>query len=535
MTSVAELVIEGLRAANITQLFCLPGVQNDDFFDALHDASDITPIVTRHEQGAAYMAMGAAQATGEPAAFCVVPGPGMLNAGAALTSAYWGFARVLGVIGQIQMDLMGEMRGALHELPDQTAILRQLTKHAVLIDDADTAAVEIQRAIDALVSDTPRPVTIEVPVDMWAVKTEGSIEEPTASTPTAPADQIQAAAAKIAAAQSPLIVVGSGAYEAGDQVVALAEVMNAPITTRRMGHGVVPTSHSRFVNLPTARELWADADLVVGVGTRLEFPLSHWGTTGLDVVQINIDEDELDRHRLGALGVHGDAATACRDITAVLVEAGHVGSDQTDRIEASRTKIADALQVLEPQHAFLGAIRAALPDDGVIVEDVTQLGFAAHLIYPHLAPRTFLSSGAAGTLGAGFAVAVGAQAALPDRNVLAICGDGGFMFTATELATAVQHNIPVTVLVSNDGAFGNVKRIQQLRFGNERTIVSDLTNPDFVAFAESFGAHAVRVETADQLEAGLLEAFAHPGPSLVELMVGQLPNPWPFLRMGEIR
>jgi acetolactate synthase-1/2/3 large subunit len=253
------------------------------------------------------------------------------------------------------------------------------------------------------------------------------------------------------------------------------------------------------------------------------------------VIQINVDEDELDRHRIGALGVHGNAATACREITALLVESGHTGIDQSARINASRAKITESLQVLEPQHAFLGAIRAALPDDGVIVEDVTQLGFAAHLIYPHLAPRTFLSSGAAGTLGAGFAVAVGAQAALPDRNVLAICGDGGFMFTATELATAVQHNIPVTVLVSNDGAFGNVKRIQQLRFGNERTIVSDLTNPDFVAFAESFGAHAVRVETADELEAGLREAFANPGPSLVELTVGQLPNPWPFLRMGEVR
>jgi len=535
MTSVAELVIEGLRAANITQLFCLPGVQNDDFFDALHDASDITPIVTRHEQGAAYMAMGAAQATGRPAAFCVVPGPGMLNASAGLTSAFWGFARVLGVIGQIQKELMGEMRGALHELPDQTAILRQLTKHAVLIDDADMAAIEIQRAIDALVSDTPRPVTIEVPVDIWAAKTEGAIEEPTVTLPIAPARQIKDAADKIAAARSPLIVVGSGAYDAGDQVSALAEVMNAPITTRRMGHGVVPTDHPRFVNLPTARELWADADLVIGVGTRLEFPLSHWGTTDLDVIQINVDEDELDRHRIGALGVHGNAATACREITALLVESGHTGIDQSARINASRAKITEALQVLEPQHAFLGAIRAALPDDGVIVEDVTQLGFAAHLIYPHLAPRTFLSSGAAGTLGAGFAVAVGAQAALPDRNVLAICGDGGFMFTATELATAVQHNIPVTVLVSNDGAFGNVKRIQQLRFGNERTIVSDLTNPDFVAFAESFGAHAVRVETADELEAGLREAFANPGPSLIELTVGQLPNPWPFLRMGEVR
>jgi acetolactate synthase-1/2/3 large subunit len=535
MTSVAELVIEALRASQITQLFCLPGVQNDEFFDALHDASDITPIVTRHEQGAAYMAMGAAQATGRPAAFCVVPGPGMLNASAAMTSAYWGCARVLAVIGQIHTSAMGQHRGALHELPDQTAILRQLTKHAVLIDNAETAAADIQAAVDAVFSDVPRPVSIEVPVDMWSQKTDIGITEPTVSMPQADAATINAAVHAIGQAVRPLIVVGSGAYEASDEVRHLADVMNAPVTTRRMGHGVVPTTSERFVSLPVARELWAEADLIVGIGTRLEFPLSHWGTTGINVVQINIDPDEIDRYGLGAIGVVGDAADVCRDLSAELVSSGHIGPDQSSTIATHRAKVDLAMQVLEPQAALLRAIRSALPDDGVIVEDVTQLGFAAHLLYPHLGPRTFLSSGPAGTLGAGFAVAIGAQAALPNQNVLAICGDGGFMFTATELATAVRYNIPVTVLVSNDGAFGNVKRIQTDRFGADRTIASDLTNPDFVAFAESFGAHAVRAETPDELEAALRESFAHDGPSLVELMVGPLPNPWPFLRMGEVR
>lgn len=535
MTSVAELIIEALRVSDIDTLFCLPGVQNDDFFDALHDAPDITPIVTRHEQGAAYMAMGAAQATGRPAAFCVVPGPGMLNAAGALTSAYWAGARVLAVIGQIPTSLMGAHRGTLHELPDQTAILRQLTKHSILIDNPETAGRDIQAAIDSLHSGVPRPVSIEVPVNVWAQKTEASISEPTVSVPTPEPKAIGAALDQMRRAERPLIFVGSGAYEAAGPVVALTEILGAAVTTRRMGHGVVPTSHPQFVTLPVARQLWADADLVIGVGTRLEFPLSHWGTTGVNVIQINIDETELDRYGIGTLGVCGDASAVCTELTQRLVEEGHTARDQADRISSARVEIEREMEVLAPQAAFLGAIRAALPDDGIIVEDVTQLGFASHLLYDHRKPRTFLSSGAAGTLGAGFAVSIGAQAACPDRNVLAICGDGGFMFTATELATAVQHNIAVTAIVSNDGAFGNVKRIQEERFGSDRTIVSDLVNPDFVAFARSFGAHAIRVETPEELEAALRESFDHDGPSIIELMVGPLPNPWPFLRMSEIR
>ncbi len=167
-SSIADLVIDGLRRSDIDTLFCLPGVQNDDFFNALVDARDITPIVTRHEQGAAYMAMGAAQVTGRPAAFCVVPGPGALNATAGLTSAYWGYARVLAIIGQIATTMQGRDIGTLHDLNDQTAILRQVTKEAIAIGDPADGAALVQRAIDSLHSGVPRPVSLEVPVDVWA-------------------------------------------------------------------------------------------------------------------------------------------------------------------------------------------------------------------------------------------------------------------------------------------------------------------------------------------------------------------------------
>ena len=178
MVTVADLVIDGLRRTGIDTLFCLPGVQNDDFFDRLVDARDIRPVVTRHEQGAAYMAVGAAQATGRPAACCVVPGPGLLNASAALTSGYWSNARVLAVVGQIPVNAMGRGWGVLHELPDQTAILRQLTKHSELLVDPASAAQQIQLSFDELVSGRPRPVSIEVPVDRWSAPAEATLTDP---------------------------------------------------------------------------------------------------------------------------------------------------------------------------------------------------------------------------------------------------------------------------------------------------------------------------------------------------------------------
>jgi len=189
---------------------------------------------------------------------------------------------------------------------------------------------------------------------------------------------------------------------------------------------------------------------------------------------------------------------------------------------------------LVPQRSYTAAIRTALPDDAVLVEDVTQIGFAAHLFYDHLSPRTFLSSGAAGTLGAATAVAIGASATT-DRPVVGIVGDGGFLFTATELATAVQHGIPCNILLFNDGAYGNVRRIQKTRFGPHRTIASALQNPDFDLFARSFGVQYQRADSPEALVPALRRAIDHDGASLIEVPVEEMPDPWPHLRLPAVR
>ena len=531
--SVAHLVVDGLKQSGIDQLFCIPGVQNDDFFNALVDSPEIRPIVTRHEQGAAYMAMGAAQVTGKPAACCVVPGPGMLNASGALTSAYWGYARVLAVIGQIATSQQGRHFGALHDLPDQTAILKQLTKHTAVVHDPSTAAATVQNAIDMVHSGLPRPVSIEVPVDVWAKPASGSIEAPSATMPALDASQVEKAAAMIASAERPLFVLGSGAYGASESVAELAELVQAAVTTRRMGHGVLPTQHQLFVPITSAHELWPTADVVVGIGSRLEWPLGSWGyDDGMTLIQINVDEDELDRHGITTVGLHADADQACR---AIIDSIGSLNRpSRVPELQSLRDSFADRTSHLEPQRSYTAAIRSVLPDDGVIVEDVTQIGFAAHLFYDHLQPRTFLSSGAAGTLGAGTAVAIGASAAT-DRPVVGVTGDGGFLFTATELATAVQHNIPCNILLFNNNAYGNVRRIQQERFGEDRTIASTLQNPDMKLLAQSFGVKYWHADSPESLVPALGESINHDGPCLVEVTVDPMPNPWPFLRLPRNR
>jgi acetolactate synthase-1/2/3 large subunit len=535
VSTVADLVVDALRRAGVDTLFCLPGVQNDDFFDRLVDARDIRPVVARHEQGAAYMAVGAAQATGRPAACCVVPGPGLLNASAALTSGYWGNARVLAVVGQIPVEAMGRGWGVLHELPDQTAILRQLTKHAEVLVDPSAAAQQLQRSLDVLVSGRPRPVSIEVPVDRWAAPAELTLTDPVVTMPEIDDAAVERAASLLATAERPLIVVGGGAQDAGPEVKALASRLQAPVTTRRMGHGAVPTAHPLFVPLPVGRDLWAEADVVIGIGTRLEWPLGRWGVdAGLRLVKVDVDPEELDRYGATTVGLCGDAAEVCRRLVAAL-GAGPAQAGRAAELQARRDAFASEVARLQPQLDHLAAIRDVLPDDGVLVEDVTQVGFAAHLAFDFRRPRTFLSSGPAGTLGAGFAMGLGAQAALPDRQVLVVAGDGGFLFTATELATAVQHDIPLVTVVFDDGAFGNVKRIQAQRFGADRTIASTLRNPDFVALAESFGALGLAAAGPDDLRPALQRAFEHGGPAVVVVPSGPMPDPWPFFLRSRVR
>jgi acetolactate synthase-1/2/3 large subunit len=273
---------------------------------------------------------------------------------------------------------------------------------------------------------------------------------------------------------------------------------------------------------------------VLAIGTRLYWQQSNWGVDdNLAVIRLDIDPDEISRFRRPACGLLGDAAVTLR---ALIAELRKRPTDwaANPHLPAVRAAFTDRLARHEPPMAFLRAIRAALPADGIYVEDVTQVGFASRLALPVHAPRTFLSPGYQDTLGWGYGTALGAQAAAPGRKVVLATGDGGFMFQAAELATAMHHRLPVVAVVFDDGAFGNVRRIQAQQYGN-RLIASDLTNPDFVKFAESFGMAAFRATTPEALETVLRQAFASNAPALVHVPVGEMPSPWDMILLPRVR
>jgi acetolactate synthase I/II/III large subunit len=345
-------------------------------------------------------------------------------------------------------------------------------------------------------------------------------------------DAVRRAAKLLGAAKRPLIICGGGAQDAAAEVTALSAMLQAPVLGYRRGRGVIDSRDPFSVTLPLGHDLWGEADVVLGIGTRLLIQFEEWGVRrDLTVIRIDADRTEHNRRRKPKVGLTGDAKPILQTLLAELPAYNGKRASRRAEMQERQAKWRQRLDKLAPQIPFLEAIRAELPEDGIFVDEVTQLGFAARLAFPVYKPRTFLSPGYQDNLGWGFATALGVQNARPDVPVVAISGDGGFMFTANELATAMRHRIPLVTVVFNDGAFGNVRRIQQERFGN-RLIGSDLANPDFVLFARSFGAEAVRAKAPEELRAALRRAFAHrDGPTVIEVPVGVMPSPWEFILM----
>ena len=536
--TTADATVESLLAHGIDTLYALPGVHNDHFFDAVARAGErFRTVHTRHEQGAAYMALGAALATGKPQAYSVVPGPGLLNTGAALLTAYALNAPVLALIGQIPEADIGRLLGHLHEVRDQAGIISRLVDWSARIKAPHEAPRLVSEAIRAMRIGRPGPSALECAIDIWGRKSvvapQGPLPVPEVPVDT---DAVAEAAKRIGAAKRPLIVVGGGAQDAAAEVSRLSAMLQAPVLAYRRGRGVIDGRSPFSVTLPLGRELWGEADVVVAIGTHLLTPLTVWGVDAdLAIVRIDADADEPARVSKPAVALIGDAKPILRELLTALPKHNHKRASRHDEMTERQAKLRKRLDKIAPQIAYIEAIRAELPEDGIFVDEVTQLGFAARLVLPVYKPRTFLSPGYQDNLGWGFATALGAQHARPDVPVLAISGDGGFMFTANEMATAIRHRIPLVTVVFADGAFGNVRRTQQERFGN-RVIASDLANPDFVRYAESFGAAAERVSDAKALRAALRRAFARrDGPTLIEVPVGALPSPWEFIQMPPVR
>ncbi|WP_027528224.1 thiamine pyrophosphate-dependent enzyme [Bradyrhizobium sp. Ec3.3] len=529
-----EAIVSGLVAHGVDTVFGLPGAQVYGLFDAFHQAQ-LKVIGARHEQACGYMAFGYARASGRPGVFSVVPGPGVLNASAALLTAFGCNEPVLCVTGQVPTAFLGRGRGHLHEMPDQLATLRSYVKWADRIEAPANAPTVVARAFQEMLSGRRGPASVEMPWDIFTQRADTASAQVFAPLPPPQPDPdaVKQAASLIKAAKAPMIFVGSGAIDAREEILELAEMIDAPVVAFRSGRGIVSNAHELGLTMAAAYKLWPNTDLMIGIGTRLELPtMSRWPyrPDRLKSIRIDIDPVEMRRYPADA-PVIADAKAATADLVAAVRK---VGYSKTNRRRAAIREASASAQVeiqrIQPQMAYLNILREVLPANAIVTDELSQVGFASWYGFPIYEPRTFITSGYQGTLGSGFPTALGAKVANPDRPVVAITGDGGFMFGVQELATAVQFNIAVVTLLFNNNAYGNVRRDQRERFDG-RVVASDLVNPDFVKLAESFGVAAARVTSPDHFEAALEKALVHGGPYLLSIEVPRDSevSPWAFI------
>lgn len=533
MTGGQALVASLLRQG-IDTIFGLPGVQLDGAFDALYDAQqrgDVRVIHPRHEQTTAYMADGYARTTGKIGTCLVVPGPGLLNATAALSTAYACNAPVLAVTGQIQSDLIGVGRGMLHEIPNQLEMVRSVAKHAERAVEPEAIPGLVDRAIRALWDGRTRPVEIEIPPDTLFAEADVELmaAAPGRERPAGDPDAIEEAAKLLGNAEKPLIYSGGGVLnsEAWDELFTLAELLQAPVVMSANGRGAISDRHYLGQNSLAGMELIQDADVIFCVGTRMIEPATYpWGMKpGRTAIQMDIDPEEVGRNYDLTVGIVADAKAGLAALAERVAAHNRTRASREDELMAVKRRSREALDGIDPQAAYAWAIRNELPDDGILVGEMTQIAYWGNLGFPTYQPRTYLTPGYQGTLGWGFPTSLGVKVGNPDKVVVSINGDGGFGFALNELATMALHQIGTIAIVFNDSAYGNVKRIQEVSFDG-RTIASHLRNPDYVKLAESFGVTGRRAESPEALQTHLREAIAADEPTLIEVPVQQMPDPW---------
>lgn len=522
---VKSLVREGVRV-----IFGIPGVQLYHVMDALYDEPEITFITTRHEQAAAYMADGYSRAGGGIGTAMVVPGPGLLNASAGIGTAYAASSPILVLSGQVPRDSIGAKLGELHEVDDQLEAIKPITKWSKRVLHAADIPAAVKEAFQQLGTGRPRPVEIEIVWDALPETTEIELLETTSVTrPCASLSDVQKGVEALLTARSPAILAGRGVIASGAScsLVRVAEHLQAPVFTTLEGKGSISDRNPLSVGInyrsEFANQHFQGCDVILAVGTmtgKVEFGASQ------RVVQIDIDSGEIRRSAAcSTVGLVGDAKATLEALYRAIsktIPARRHPSEETKLARAQRFKRKSRV---EPQYSIVRAIRAALPDDAIIVEGVTQIGYGARYYYEVYEPGTYLTSSYFGNLGYAYPLALGAKVAQPGRTVVAISGDGGFLYNSQELATAVKYGINAVAIVFNDNAYGNVLRDQVNRFEG-RIIGSKLHNPDFVKLAEAYGAMGIKTAGPEELGSALERAIVADVPVLIEVPVGPMPSPW---------
>ena len=519
----AQALIAQLRSEGVDTVFGLPGVQIMDAFDALHEQRNAIRLIhTRHEQATTYMADGYAKVTGAVGVAMVVPGPGALNAASGLITAYASSSPVLLISGQTPTSTLGRGLGELHEVEEQLDVFRPLTKWNHRVTRPAEIPETVHEAFRQLKTGRPRPVELEVPPDTLAGSDEVRIRDPE-DVPAADGDDValEAAARRLVEARRPVVVAGGGATIAGasKSLVALAEFLQMPVMTTAEGKGLIADKHPLHLGahycLGPVESLVEGSDLLLAVGTRLDLdPLAPERLPG--IVQIDIDPGEIGRRHPAELGIVADADCTLSALLTRIETMTEPRAPRADEVARSRQAFRDGIRKIAPeQTAIVDVLGEVLDDEAIVVSGVTNIGYWSSIMLPVHEPRTYVTSSYAGTLGYAFPTALGAKVARPHQTVVALCGDGGFMYSPQELATARQHGINLVAVVFNNHAFGASRWDQIHRFG-ERFIGTVLRNPDFGKLADAFGVTGMRTDP-DGLGESLAAAVAMERPVVLEV------------------
>jgi acetolactate synthase-1/2/3 large subunit len=528
-----QAIVRTLTNHGVDTIFGLPGVQLDNTFDALYEARNtIRTIHTRHEQGAAYMALGYAQSSGKVGACIVGPGPGLLNAGAALATAAASNAPVLCIGGQLPSSQIGGGVGMTHEIRDQSAAMRGVAKWVGRAESAADAPGVLQDAFRQMLETRHQPVVFEMAPDVMGSEEYVDLRDAQDYDGSAQpeVDALDKAAALLGQAGKPAIFAGSGVFGAESELQRLSELLEAPVIMSRTGRGALGDRDYHAQGMIAGQDIWPSVDVALIVGTRFTTPALAWGRADeVKTVRIDIDGEQATKPRPSDITIISNARNGLAALCDLIEPQNRIRPSRETELRKVKANAQAKLETLEPQYGFAKVIRDEVPDDGIVVTDVTQMATYLQNWMPVHHPRTLITPSYQATLGYAFPTALGAQVAHPDRRVICISGDGGFMFNVQELSTAVAHHINVVTIVFADKAFGNVKRFQKDNYG-ERYIAVDLHNPDFAALAHTFGMTGIRAETPEELRAAIREAFAAPGPALIEVPVGEMPSVWDLIQ-----
>ncbi len=531
-----QAVIETLKREGVECLFGIPGIQIMAIYDAMHGQQDIRPITVRHEQTAVYMADGYARIKGKPGVALVVPGPGVQNASAALGTAYACSSPVLLLAGQVETFNVGKNKGSLHEIVDQLDVVRPVTKWCHRVMDRDKIPSAIQEAMRQMAVGRPRPAYVEIPWDTVAGKSDVEFPDREYFPRLKPdREEIKRAARLLVSARRPLIWSGGGVIsaEAQEELKTLAEKLGAPVATTAEGKGGIPESHplslgGAYYGFGAVRRAAATADIILAVGTRLTWQMRP-GTAPNPrqrLIHVDADPEVIGKNFPAEVALVADAKEGLRALLEE-IEGKAISRERWafPELEEYREKHRAWLRREAPlQSEMIAKIRSVLGEEAILVSGITNIGYWCNLAYPVFRPRTYLTSSYFATLGYAFPTALGAKVAAPDKPVVCVTGDGGFLYAAGELATAVQYGINLVTIVFNDQAFGSTKSDQQRNYQG-RIVETDLQNPDFVKLAEAFGAKGMKTDP-EKLDRVLTRALECRRPVVIEVPIPTLVPPF---------